>query len=49
MYGTNGAGAKVFGGLPGMINMNENISVEFENLSRLKTSIIKVKTLLKQM
>ena len=41
MYGTNGAGAKVFGGLPGMINMNENISVEFENLSRLKTSIIK--------
>ena len=43
MFGTNGGGGghKSYGGMPGILSMNENLSVEFENLSRLKNSIIK--------
>ena len=43
MFGTNGGGHKSYGagGMSGILNMNENMSVEFENLSRLKSSIIK--------
>ena len=42
-FGTNGGGDrhKSYGGMPGILNMNENLSVEFENLSRLNRSIIK--------
>ena len=43
MFGTNGGGGghKSYGGMPGILSMNENLSVEFENLSKLKSSIIK--------
>ena len=43
MFGTNGGGHKSYGagGMSGILNMNENMSVEFENLSRLKSSIVK--------
>ena len=39
MHGTNGGGPKVFGAMSGM--MNETYSVEFENLSGLKSGINK--------
>ena len=45
MFGTNGGGGghKGYGagGMSGILNMNESMSVEFENLARLKSSILK--------